>query len=131
MSWYKRAQNSVYDLDNNYLSVGHSGYNNGEYGCNHLWYFFNNGLLRNIPETERINNHGTWRTEGEIENGVLYKGRVDTCKKVASLTPCSDCYLSGNTPMNYAKEAFCERMKHMCIDKIHQKFGQDIRIQEF
>ena len=130
MSWYKRAQESVYDLDDNYLNIGHSGFNEGKYGCNYLWFFFKNGSFNFVKETDLVNNHGTWRNNSNLENNYIFKGRIDICKKIASLSGCDVC-LSSDTPTNGAREAFCERMKHMCMDNIHQKFGQDIRIREF
>lgn len=132
MNWYKKAQQQkVYDLDDSYLEIGHSGFNKGEYGCNYIWVFYKNGSFKTVKETDLVNNHGTWRTEGELESDYIYKGRVDTCRKIASLTACDVCLDSGMNPMNGAREAFCERMKHICESNIRQRFGNDITIREF
>lgn len=131
-NWYKRAQEQkVYDLDDSYLDIGHSGFNQGKYGCNYIWVFYKSGEFKAIEETDLINNHGTWKNEGALERDYIYKGRVDSCKKIASMTPCDTCLDSAIKPMNGAREAFCERMKHICKSNIYQRFGNNIIIREF
>jgi hypothetical protein len=130
MGWYVKAQEQK-DLYDNYFSIGHSGFNEGKYGCNYIWVFYKNGSFRVIEETDLVNNHGTWNIEGELQRDYIYKGRVDTCKKVASITACDFCFDSQMTPTNGTREMFCERMKHMCKDIIYKKFGNDIIIKEF
>ena len=131
-NWYKKAQGEqVYDLDNNYLNIGHSGFDKGEYGCNYIWVFYRNGSFKHTKETDLVNNHGTWRTEGELSDDYIYKGRVDTCNKIASLTACDTCFDRVSAPMNAAKEMYCAKMKEVCKSNIYQIFGNDITIREF
>jgi len=131
-NWYKKAQNEqVYDLDDNYLNIGHSGFEKGEYGCNYLWFFYRNGSFRHTKETDLVNNHGTWKVEGDLSDDYIYKGRVDTCKRMASLTACDACFNRNLMPMNAAREMYCKRMKEVCKNNIHQTFGNDIVIREF
>jgi len=130
MSWYKRAK--TFNIDSNYLDIGHSGFLNQEYGCNHIYILTKEGQFLSIPETKEVSAHGYW-LEKQYENNIqyIYKGRIDTCKKVASLTGTSNCHLGAYSHMNGSQEAFCERMKHLCKQQIYHRFGNDINIIEF
>ncbi len=129
LGWYKRSQSS-YNFEN-YLNIGHPGFDKGEYGCNYLWFFYKNGTFKHTKETESINNHANWQYEHELSGDYIYKGRVDACKKTASLTSCGGCLNYTKNTINIAKEMFCERLKDVCKNQIYRVFGNDIIIKEF
>jgi hypothetical protein len=132
MNWYKKAQRQkVYDLDDSYTNIGHSGLSEGIYGCNYIWVFYKNGSFKHTKETSLINSHEIWKIRGEISSDYIYKGRVDICNKIASLTACDVCFESIGVPTNAAREMFCIRMKEVCKNAIYQVFGNDITIREF
>lgn len=123
--WYKVAKNLDYVSKNvpTYFDVGHSGFFSGQYGCNHIWVLRKDGEFVCFEETPDFRFHNGKITEMDD----LFKGRVDACKKEASIVGidiCSPTYIE-NLPMN---EARCERMKTRAIKCIKDKFGQDIKI---
>jgi hypothetical protein len=138
MGWYailKKARNEkeYQDLDDQYLSIGHSGYLHGKYGGNYIWsYSLEDGFMA-VPEEKEQETH--WEAEKnnpqflKIRKNEVYKGRVDTVRKIASLASCGKC-TKKMLEVHPLEQRRCEKIKGDVIQAITKEFGR-VSIREF
>lgn len=130
MNWYKRYKLSQY-MD--YTDIGHTSpfeedlTNKVFSGCNQIWGIFTDESFKCYPETKEKDLH---ELHGIVGDNLVYKGRIDTCKSVASLICIGSCnpYYKNYNPLFQKK---CDQIKVKAITNIQKRFGTNIRIQEF
>lgn len=125
--WYSMAKLAYeeYDRPETYLEVGHSGFIDGKYGCNHIWAQDLNTGFKCVPETPEANTHDKAQLSS---NSVLYRGRVDTCRNIASINPSSACSRYG-LQLNPRYEKVCARQCVLAMDNLKKQFGSKLDIR--
>lgn len=126
--WYNLAKTSQTRF--NYMDIGHDGYETGEYGCAYLYIYTKNEGFQSIQESEKnkahyqvARNHPEMKDFSETSENNLFRGRIDICKKQASIVGCEECSgfsLRGNPGINIK---ICARYKKDLLDSIFSEFG--------
>ncbi len=116
------------------MDIGHTEYE-GSYGCNYIWIYTKDKGFEFVPETSSQRSHyevlrrnPDLRSFDGFNEKKLFQGRVDDCKKVASISGCNDC--SGLSLASYPQKVKeCSYHRSKLLESISKQFG-NIKIMD-
>lgn len=122
---------------NSYFEIGHDWFDDPSKNserCAYIWAMTNQGKFICEQESEEIRSH-SFLTKNFYSEYIVYKGRIDTCKKVASIASCGACFsnqfLDPRLDRTSLSEEECKGLYSMSVESIQKRFGKDVTVHKF
>lgn len=122
-----------------YFSIGHDWFDDPSKNserCAYIWIMTNDGNFICEQESDEVRHHNDLINKTIIiHEYVTYKGRIDTCKKAASIASCGACFSNQFADFRIDRtsisEEECKGLYNMSVENIKNRFGNDISIHKF